>query len=182
MTRNNSLYLHTNSTVVWGLVELDLAQLDTQAEDLFEFSFVDSYLWECRVPKHEVLLKVQNGVPRLSGRSINRDTLSGKLLESFPQIEVNTYLDLIEAASKQQQGTMVVISTDAEDEANRLAKQSTLIEAIPLNASLVNAVPGIDGAILLGTDGKCYALGVILDGVANEQGNPARGARYNSAL
>jgi hypothetical protein len=49
---------------------------------------------------------------------------------------------LIEAASKQQHGTMVVISTDAEDEATRLANQSTPIESIPLNASLVNAVSG----------------------------------------
>ena len=182
MTRNNSLYLHTNSTVVWGLVEFDLACLDTKAEDLFEISFVDTYLWECRIPKHDVLLQVENGVPRLSGRSVDRDTLSGELLKSFPQIDVITYLDLIEAASKQQHVTMVVISADAETEANRLANQSTPIEAIPLTVNLVNAVSGIDGAILLGTDGNCYALGVILDGIANERGEPARGARYNLAL
>lgn len=184
MTRNNLLYLHTNSTVVWGLVGLDAARLDENDESLFEIEFIDSYLWECRIQKR-VLLQVQNGVPRLSGRTVDRITLQNDLLRLFPQIDValaQRYLDLIEAASTQEHGTMVVISADAKTEAERLANQSTPIDASTLDPKLAVAVSGIDGAILLGTDGKCYALGVILDGIANEFGDPARGARYNSAL
>ena len=40
----------------------------------------------------------------------------------------------------------------------------------------------VDGAVLLGKDGFCHAFGVILDGAATGQGDPARGSRYNSAV
>jgi hypothetical protein len=49
MTRNNSLYLHTNSTVVWGLVELDLAQLNTQADRMAYHVFPVDPLIEIRL-------------------------------------------------------------------------------------------------------------------------------------
>ena len=42
---------------------------------------------------------------------------------------------------------------------------------------------GVDGAVILGPDGRCHAFGVILDGDASAgQGDPARGSRYNSAV
>ena len=40
----------------------------------------------------------------------------------------------------------------------------------------------IDGAVLLGPDGVCHAIGVILDGLAGDRGDPERGARFNSAV
>ncbi|HOX40391.1 MAG TPA: DNA integrity scanning protein DisA nucleotide-binding domain protein [Candidatus Brocadiia bacterium] len=40
----------------------------------------------------------------------------------------------------------------------------------------------VDGAVILDFGGRCYAIGAILDGMATKNGNPARGARYNSAL
>ena len=40
----------------------------------------------------------------------------------------------------------------------------------------------VDGAVLLGPDGRCHAFGVILDGAATDHGDPARGSRYNSAV
>jgi DNA integrity scanning protein DisA with diadenylate cyclase activity len=41
----------------------------------------------------------------------------------------------------------------------------------------------IDGSVLLDTQGVCHAIGVILDGIAKEQqGDPSRGARFNSAV
>ena len=40
----------------------------------------------------------------------------------------------------------------------------------------------IDGALLVDPDGTCTAIGVILDGRATRGGDPARGARFNSAV
>jgi hypothetical protein len=34
----------------------------------------------------------------------------------------------------------------------------------------------------LDLEGKCHSIGVILDGLASERGDAARGARYNSAI
>lgn len=91
-------------------------------------------------------------------------------------------LNLIEEATKQDHGTVVIITPEAASEAERLSRQSTVLEPIELNTSTMKAVTGIDGAVLLGVDGKCYAIGVILDGTAISRGDPARGARYNSVL
>jgi DNA integrity scanning protein DisA with diadenylate cyclase activity len=44
------------------------------------------------------------------------------------------------------------------------------------------SISSIDGAVLIGPDTTCYAIGAILDGRAHGTGDPARGARYNSAL
>ena len=40
----------------------------------------------------------------------------------------------------------------------------------------------IDGAILVSPTGICFAIGVILDGIATDYGDSSRGARYNSAI
>jgi hypothetical protein len=50
------------------------------------------------------------------------------------------------------------------------------IDTLPLPIS------SIEGAILIEPDATCHAIGVILDGFASANGNPARGARYNSAV
>lgn len=77
---------------------------------------------------------------------------------------------------------MIVISEQAQSEAKGLHSQSTPITPVPLSAKLVDRVSGIDGAILLDEHSTCWALGAILDGTATSDGNPARGARFNSAI
>ncbi|MCI5126192.1 MAG: hypothetical protein D3925_17385 [Candidatus Electrothrix sp. AR5] len=77
---------------------------------------------------------------------------------------------------------MLVISSGAKDEADRLATEGTCISPKTLTANLLRNLTSIDGAVLLNPKGTCYALGVILDGIATKDGNPARGARYNSAI
>ena len=43
-------------------------------------------------------------------------------------------------------------------------------------------VSDIDGTIILDPYGYCHAIGVILDGSANEQCTPSRGSRFNSGV
>jgi DNA integrity scanning protein DisA with diadenylate cyclase activity len=43
-------------------------------------------------------------------------------------------------------------------------------------------ITAIDGAVLIDPTTTCYAIGVILDGLASNKGTPSRGARYNSAI
>lgn len=45
---------------------------------------------------------------------------------------------------------------------------------------MLRGVTSIDGAILSDLQGKCQAIGTILDGIFVGPGNPGRGARYNS--
>jgi hypothetical protein len=77
---------------------------------------------------------------------------------------------------------MIIISADASSEAQRLQAQATGIVPQLLDASLLDHLTGIDGAVLIDPKGLCHAIGVILDGQATEHGDAGRGSRFNSAL
>jgi hypothetical protein len=62
-----------------------------------------------------------------------------------------------------------------------LGSQALPIEPSPLTSTLVRQVTSIDGAVLVDPEGKCHAIGVILDGTAGTFGDRSRGARFNSA-
>jgi DNA integrity scanning protein DisA with diadenylate cyclase activity len=83
---------------------------------------------------------------------------------------------------RQRRGTTVVISERARDEAVRLGNQSLRLEPFALTPEAVPMLTAIDGAVLMDPEGRCHAIGVILDGRASRRGDPARGARFNSAV
>ena len=51
-----------------------------------------------------------------------------------------------------------------------------------MTTDMLRLVTNIDGAVLLSPTGYCHAIGVILDGMASERGEPSRGSRFNSAV
>jgi hypothetical protein len=89
---------------------------------------------------------------------------------------------LAQTAVNQGKGTMLVVTTAAEQEAQRLAPQALAMEPQPIGSRMLRSLTKIDGAVLLTPDGTCHAVGVILDGIATGVGDPGRGARYNSAV
>lgn len=92
---------------------------------------------------------------------------------------------LINYSKRQKHGTMIIICTDACKEAERLCSKNRGIIVEPFdilkNKNIIESITSIDGALLLDENFLCYAIGVILDGIA-VQGDSSRGARYNSAL
>ena len=40
----------------------------------------------------------------------------------------------------------------------------------------------MDGGVLVDPQGQCHAIGIVLDGTARGNGDPARGSRYNNAV
>jgi len=130
-------------------------------------------------------MSVTYGKPALPRALLNSEKLGSDLSRIFPYIktdQVNRLVSLALGLSKQRHGAILVISDDAETEAERLAKQSTAIEPVLLTETLLSAVAAIDGAVMIRPDGLCFAIGVILDGMATPAGNPARGARFNSSV
>ncbi len=93
-----------------------------------------------------------------------------------------------ELEEKVSHGALVIIASDAQNEADRLCgecNRGMQIEPIgitPDNYQLLLGMASIDGAVLLDLDGKCYGFSVILDGVAKVKGDPGKGSRYNSAV
>lgn len=92
---------------------------------------------------------------------------------------------LINYLREQKHGTLAVITPLAEKEANRLCKLKRGIKIERFltldHFNVIKSITAIDGAILLDNQFNCYAIGVILDGIASA-GLQSRGARFNSAL
>jgi hypothetical protein len=130
-------------------------------------------------------LSFSNLLPQIPSNVLeSSDEIREKLRQTFKETKVNENLiiEIIEQAKLQKHGTMVVISMDAKDEAERLKESCTLISPNRLEKGILELVTRIDGSIMCDTNGTCYAIGVILDGIISPKADPARGARYNSAI
>ncbi|MED3542305.1 diadenylate cyclase [Bacillus toyonensis] len=137
------------------------------------------------------LINVSFKSPIIGGEGYTSEKFK-RLLESKnfnEKLKVNQdvieYLEqVVMYAREQKHGTMVVITDydTAVSELKTLKKQSILIEATKITPEYIQFLTSIDGAIYFDTNGKCHAIGVILDGIAKENiGDARRGARYNSA-
>ncbi|MCD2176089.1 DNA integrity scanning protein DisA nucleotide-binding domain protein [Rhizobium sp. C4] len=151
---------------------------------MFHIDFIDQHDWLFQ-RNGTTMLQCRFGEPSLPRDAVDPESFADSLTRLFPEM-TSQMLKIHQAAviemSKQPHGSMIVIGRDAEQEANRLAAQGTRIAPASLTSSLLNRASKIDGTILVAPDGICHAIGVILDGEANERCTPSRGARYNSAI
>ena len=157
---------------------------DPSREDLFIINFVTHYAWEFQ-HDGKVLMRTTYGNPSLPRARLNRGQFRKDLRRTFELTDpdrVERLWDVVVEASRQKHGTLLVVTTEALAEADRLKLQCTLIEPVPLTPLITRLVTSIDGAVLLDPDSYCYSIGVILDGKASGRGTSTRGARYNSAI
>lgn len=179
---SHDLALYTDGHKILGLGILRENRREDQRP--LSINFGGLHKWELlHGPKK--LLAVEYGIPGPPRPKINREVFDDLLQQTFgsatPGILDNMW-KIVDAATRQKHGALLIISGDAKGEAKRLNNQSTRIKAAKLNESLVGNVTSIDGATLLDIDGTCYAIGVILDGKAVSDETSERGARYNSAV
>ena len=90
--------------------------------------------------------------------------------------------NLAQKATTQPNGTILVISAGAAQEAQRLTRQCFRVVPRIMTPTVLRLVTNIDGAVLIEPNGICHAIGAILDGLATEKGDSSRGSRFNSAL
>lgn len=179
---SRDMALHMNARDIWGLARL--GGYTGGPEDLYEIRIVDHYQWEL-LHAGAVLMHARDGVPALPRPTVDHAKLRTDLRRIFKGISserIKCIIALLDAAAEEEHGTMLVISGRASEEAKRLMNQSTALEPCKLTPGLLQQLTPIDGAVLLDLDGVCHAIGAILDGLADKAGDPARGARYNSAL
>jgi DNA integrity scanning protein DisA with diadenylate cyclase activity len=179
----SSLSLLCDSASIYGYGEF-VGSYDAQREDLFVINFTKHYTWSLEHAEH-VMIRVTYGHPRLSQMQIEEEKFKRDLRRIFDDLDrskAERLWSLILEATKQKHGTTVVVSSEASKEAARLENQSIRIEPVQLTPEIMRMVTAIDGAVMIDPNATCYAIGVILDGVASQKGNAARGARYNSAI
>ena len=177
------VHLLADGENVYALGRL-VGHYDAVREDLFVVNFTTHYAWELEHAGH-VLLRSHYGLPGLPRTRLSRTGFRKALKRTFglsDTAKVERLWDVVLEASRQPHGTLLVISTEALAEADRLKLQCTLVEPVPLTPLITRLVTSIDGAVLLDPEGYCYSIGVILDGRASGRGDSTRGARYNSAL
>lgn len=122
------------------------------------------------------------------------DTISEKSYDYYnlplnvSQRQIERILNIIREAKRQSHGTTIVFgeTEQIKSETTRLAYYNRCIQISPINLVrnidfLLN-LTSIDGAVLVDFNGKCYAIGAILDGDMAVKGNMERGARFNSTV
>ncbi len=153
-------------------------------EDLFCIEFLGHSKWQLthgQIP----LMRVEHGIPKLPMEKSQVHKFDDTFLRLFPNttlLQRQTMSRVATAATRLSHGTVVIIRDNAEQEASRLGKQATMLDPQPLSAVLLETASRIDGAILISPNGLCHAIGVILDGKANDKGSAERGARFNSTV
>lgn len=172
------LWLLCDYTKIYGLGGIE------KSEGLFMVNFSTHYSWELQQGKN-ILMRLSYGQPYLPGLQIDEEKFKSDVKRIFQGISDDDIINLwklIIVATQQKSGTMVVVSQGAFDEAERLEEQCIKVKPVKITPDIMAQITSIDGAVLLSPQAYCYAIGVILDGLASKKGTPSRGARYNSAV
>lgn len=147
--------------------------------------------------KENLLLNIKNGKPNLIESKYSESILENVLKQAFKnefredsEQKIASLKKIVYYAKNQKHGTTLVIATPeiAKSETSKLVNQSIKIENKNLAncdylENLIYKITNIDGAVYIDTNSDCHAIGVILDGTADERhGDSSRGSRYNSAV
>ncbi len=158
--------------------------LRVSQKNYYSIQFLGRNQWQLMWGNQSLML-VRFGRVSLSRKLPGRHNFQDALERKFPYVtprQINRLWRIVVGAVQQSIGTILVISSQAQAEAQRLRNESTQVVPFRLNSHLIRVVVSIDGAVLLDLDAKCYAIGVILDGMASDSGDPTRGSRYNSTI
>jgi hypothetical protein len=154
---------------------------DVRAPDMLEVAVRGHATWEL-MAGHSSFVKVSYGRATLPRPLVDFSQFLDTAARTVGPIETDRIWSMIEAAQLAGHGTTLLVSSDPGGEAARLGVHAVPLEPVFLEPGEVVRLGRVDGAILLGPDGRCHALGVILDGTAVGRGDAARGSRFNSAV
>ncbi|MGH3191699.1 MAG: hypothetical protein ACRDPY_28640 [Streptosporangiaceae bacterium] len=150
-------------------------------ERIFEITIGSSGTWHLARAGTR-LLTVQDSLPKLPAPQLDTPLLKDIITRILPAADLDKLVSLATAASNNRHGAMLIISSGAAAEAIRLAPQATLTTPGQLTPQAMEQLTNMDGGVLVDPQGLCHAIGVILDGTARGNGDPARGSRFNNAV
>lgn len=179
----HGLSLLSDGRSIYGLGWLDPAY-DSARQDAFVATISRNGTWELWHGSTPYL-RVDNGMPSLPREQLGAEDFVDTVERVFGHVEgrdATRLWDVAEACAKQAHGTMLVVHPDAAAERTRLMPLVYSVRPARLAGRALQAATAIDGAVLVSPDGRCHAVGVILDGQATGTGDASRGSRYNSAI
>lgn len=173
------LLVHGGNVYGVGRVKQDY---DETRETVFTVSVLGRGAWDLN-HAGQALLSLRDGVPHLPKPVLDIERFEDLVDHVFPDAHRKVLSDLAKAVGQHEHGAMLIISGDAAGEAERLSPQVWAVEPTPLSPEWLSQLTSMDGGILVDPQGKCYAIGVILDGRAVKgDGDPSRGSRFNNAI
>lgn len=155
-------------------------------KNTYLLEFVDINMWNLSFNKIYIV-KYINGQYRLPENKFDSELFLKICKEKYNDQYDKNIIKIINSASMQKHGTMVVISPTAKEESEALVGdcKGTAIHEINLieeSEDLILGLCSIDGAIMIDPFGNCSGIGLILSNPNSGKGNPERGSRYNSAV
>jgi len=150
-------------------------------DSISEITIGSSGIWHLSQAGTRVLT-VQDSLPKLPQSQLDLPLLMDTIDRILPSADLGRLAELAAAAGNNRHGAMLIISSSAEAEASRLAPQATQTTPGLLTPHVMQQLTSMDGGVLVDVRGNCHAIGVILDGSAAGNGDPARGSRYNNAV
>lgn len=151
------------------------------APDIAEVSITSHAQWEVSV-NGDKFVRVTYGKATIPHQPIEFEELADIAERTIGDTNTKLIWEIVQATQGSGQGMTLVVSADPATESTRLSSQGMPIDPDYLKPEQIIRLASVDGAVIIGPDGRCYAFGVILDGIANEGGNRTRGARFNSAV
>jgi hypothetical protein len=177
------LALIANASEVHGLGRRT-ASGGASSSATFDIEFLGQHSWWMRANGRPVI-RCDFGRPSVPRRAITSEAFARNFRRVFlgaSQAEADRAAGLFDEVERLGHGCMLVFSEDAQAEAERLAGQGTPTAPLPMTAGVLQRVSQIDGTVILAPSSDCHAVGVILDGPAHPDCDPARGSRFNSAV
>jgi len=185
-TTEKEYYLVADGYKVYGLLSKN--KINNLGDKTYCVSFKKQFYWQLGKisGKNPIpIADIQYYDVKFPKQRISAKKLENRIESIFDQrCDIKRLSQIIDAMIDQRHGTMVVILEEeiCIKESERLENQSFTLGKVESELDSYVDLTNIDGSILLNSYGKCYALGVILDGEASEKCNISRGARYNSAI
>ncbi|WBB46461.1 hypothetical protein O3597_14720 [Verrucosispora sp. WMMA2044] len=177
-TESKVLLLH--QAEVYGVGEIDTSV--QESAELTRIDFVGRGSWQLR-QGDRVILEVKDGIARLPiAADLDVSGIVDRVSWLLPGADIDALLRLARAARHNRHGAMLIIAANAAEEALRLAPQAWAVHPASIDDETMTQLTEMDGAVLVDPEGRCHAIGVILDGVASGMGDPARGSRYNNPI
>ena len=167
--------LLTDGRSVYGLGEC------TSAPDVAKITINGHASWSLSIDD-TALMKVSYEHATLPKQILDKDFFRDIAKRTVGAVEVERIWEIFQCALGDDHGTTLVVSADPVSEIKRLSQEALPIKPEYLDHKDVARLGRVDGAIVLGPDGRCYAFGVILDGLATSSGDRARGSRFNSSV
>lgn len=195
---DNDSYIISNGHEIFGLGKIvnyedknsrDFLVVDFIGKNKYKICYIiiekkkDSEEKIENIAKEVYNFTIVNEMPKLIGGKYNENEFETRFKRIFSLTNIDKVKSIVETAVNQKRGTMLVFCDKAEEEMRDLKEYGIEIAATEITKEFFLNITSIDGAVLMDPMGKCYGIGVILDGIAKgAKGNKERGARYNSAL